>query len=414
MKRLFYKPSQIVTVNTAGKYFLRGNEMNEISILENHSILVENGIILEFPKNSEVVLEDYNDVIDLTNKCILPGFVESHTHLVFSGSRSNEFKLKLSGISYQEIAKNGGGILDTVKSVRNSTLEELVQNSRIRIQRFIEQGITTLEIKSGYGLSFSDEIKMLQVIKQLKNEFRIDIVSTFLGAHTFPPEYQNDKSRYISLITEEMLPFIKENNLAEFVDAFCETTAFSPAEVDNIFQKANELGFSLKLHTEQFNEIGGLEIALKNKAVSVDHLEILTQNGISLLSNSTTVATLLPGVSFFLNYNFAPARKLIDNNVIVALATDFNPGSSHILNFHFILQLAAMRMKMSFEEIISAATINAAKALNMEVNIGSLEIGKKADFVVLQSPNYSDLFYNIGQNIVEKTIKNGEIIYNVN
>ncbi|OGV97632.1 MAG: imidazolonepropionase, partial [Melioribacter sp. RIFOXYB12_FULL_38_5] len=269
-------------------------------------------------------------------------------------------------------------------------------------------------IKSGYGLSFYDEIKLLQVINHFRVHSSIDIVPTFLGAHTYPPEYKNDHGQYLKLIIEELLPYIIKNKLADHVDAFCEKTAFSSEDVDLIFTKAKKLGYKLRLHTEQFNVVGGLDVALKHKALSVDHLEVIADDDIPKLAKSNTAAVLLPGVSFFLNCPFAPARKLIENNAIVALATDYNPGSSHIPNLQLIMQLAALNYKMSSEEIISAATINSAYAMGVQENIGSLEIGKQADFAIFEAKDISEIIYNIGINLNKYTIKKGKIVYSRN
>jgi imidazolonepropionase len=414
MKTLLYNPSQILTISTSDKNFKRGNELSDVGILTNHSILVNNEIIDEIIPNEKINHAKFDSKIDLTGKILLPGFVECHTHSVFAGSRADEFNMKLAGKSYEEIDKAGGGINSTVKSVRKSTFEELLNFAKPRVQKFIEQGVTTLEIKSGYGLSFYDEIKILQVIKELNSFFPIDIKATFLGAHTFPPEYKNDQNQYIKIIINEILPFIAENNLAESCDAFCEKTAFSPSQVDDIFMAAKSQNFEVKLHTNQFNSIGGIETALKFDAQSVDHLEIINDDEIQKISKSNTVAVLLPGVSFSLKYNFAPARKLIENDAIVALATDFNPGSSHINNISLIWGLAALNMGMKIEEIISSYTINAAHALSFSEKIGSIEKGKYADFSIFNTKNYNDLIYSIGQNLCSMTIKNGNVIYDKN
>lgn len=411
MKKLIKNPSQIVTVDTNGMHFKKGKEYSDVNILTGHSILIEDGLIKDFVKNSSAEKVKVDFVIDTKDKVVLPGLVECHTHTAFAGSRANEFLMRLKGATYEQIAEAGGGIISTVKSVRQSSFEELIQIIKPRIDNFISQGITTLEIKSGYGLSYYDEIKLLQVINYFKKSMPIDIVPTFLGAHTFPPEYKNDHQNYIKLITEEMLPFIIKNNLAEFVDAFCEKSAFSADEVDKIFSKAAKLSYKLRLHTEQFNNIGGLNIAIKHKSFSADHLEVISETDIEKFSDSDVVAVLLPGVSFFLGYNYAPARKLIDSGAIVALSTDFNPGSSNISSLHFIMSLAALQMKMSAEEIISAVTINAAKVLDLHTKLGSIEIGKQADFAVLDAKEYSEIIYNIGSNLNSITIKKGEIIF---
>ncbi len=411
MKKLFYNPAQILTIDTKGKNLKKGKEQSDVGLLENYSIIIEDGLIKEFVETERVQQNEFSEVIDLSGKTILPGLVECHSHTLFSGSRAEEFRMKLSGIDYEEIARKGGGILSTVKSVRESSFDELVEIAKPRIDYFISQGITTLEIKSGYGLSFYDEIKLLQVIQHLNKIYPIEIISTFLGAHTYPPEYKKDKQKYIEIITEEMMPYIAENKLAEFCDAFCEATAFSADEIDIIFNAAKKHKLKLKLHTEQFNNIGGLETALKHKAISVDHLEVLKEEQIDLFKKSKTISVLLPGVSFFLNYDYAPARKLIENKIPIALATDFNPGSSHIANLNFIMSLAALKMKLSIEEVITSVTINSASALCREKTVGSLELDKKADFAIFDTDNYADIVYQVGKNICGMTIKEAEIIY---
>ncbi len=411
MKRLLKNPAQIITVDTGHKNVKRGQEMNEVGKLESHSIIIENDKIKALLPNTEIDKVDADETIDLSGKVILPGLVECHTHTVFAGSRADEFREKLTGTGYEEIAKRGGGINATVEAVRRSSFDELMEVVKARVEYFISQGVTTLEIKSGYGLSFYDEIKLLQVINSLNDLYEIDIIPTFLGAHTFPKEYKNDHSKYMDIILNELLPYVSEKKLAEFCDVFCEETAFSAEQTDEIFGKASELGLKLKLHTEQFNNIGGLATAVKHKAVSVDHLEVLAESDLKLIAESDTTAVLLPGVSFFLDYDFAPARKLIDNNAIVALATDYNPGSSHISNLNFIMSLAALKMKMTIEEIISAYTINAAHALGRQSKIGSIEPGKQADFAVFNTNEYADIIYSVGKNLNCMTIKNGSIIF---
>ncbi|MDP3149856.1 MAG: imidazolonepropionase [Ignavibacteria bacterium] len=411
MKTLLKNPAQIVTVSTGGKNHKRGKELNEISVLENHSLIFEDDTIKDLiPNNSVKNRSDYK-IIDVKDKIILPGLVECHTHTAFAGSRAEEFRLKLAGKSYEELAKLGGGINTTVTSVRNSSFDELVQLISPRINYFIVQGITSLEIKSGYGLDFENEIKLLRVIQHLQKIFPITIVPTFLGAHTIPNEMKKKRELYIEEIIQRMLPFLAENSLAKFCDGFCESTAFSADEIDLIFSQAKSIGLALKLHTEQFNSIGGLDVALKQQAVSVDHLEVIKDDDILKVAQSDSVAVLLPGVSFFLNYDYAPARKLIDANAIVALSTDYNPGSSNIADINFIMSLAALKMQMTIEETISAVTINAAKALLLSEEVGSLEIGKKADFAVFDAEDYSDIVYHIGKNLNGMTIKNGEVIY---
>lgn len=414
MLTLLRNPSQIITVSTNGKNLARGKDLNDIGVFSNHSIVIENSIIKDIIPNPSIPKFSFDKIIDVKDKIVLPGLVECHTHAAFAGSRANEFILRMKGATYEEIASAGGGILSTVKAVRGSSFDDLIKTLKPRIDNFISQGVTTLEIKSGYGLSFYDEIKLLQVINHFKIHSQIEIVPTFLGAHTYPPEYKNDHKGYLKLITDELLPYIIKNNLAEYVDVFCESTAFSSEDVDIIFTKAKKLKYKLRLHTEQFNNIGGLQTAIKHKALSVDHLEVVKEEDIKLLSKSETVAVLLPGVSFFLNYDYSPARKLIDSGAVVALSTDYNPGSSNILNLHLIMSIASLKMKMSIEEIINAVTINAAKAIDLNKNIGSIEIGKQADFAVFDAKEPAEIVYNIGNNLNVMTIKKGKIVYERN
>jgi len=413
MKTILYNPAVIVTVNTSGKNFKQGKELSDIGCLYEHSLVIEDDTIKDLVQTSSVDKKKFDKIIDATQKTILPGLVECHTHTAFAGSRADEFRQKLSGVGYEEIAKKGGGINTTVKAVRSSSFEELVNVIKPRIENFISQGVTTLEIKSGYGLNFENERKLLQVINFLNEIYPIDIIPTFLGAHTFPPEYKNDHQAYLDEIIKKMIPHFAEQKLAEFCDGFCEATAFSANEIDEIFSTAIKHGLKIKLHTEQFNSIGGLDVALKHNSISVDHLEVVKDNDIRKLSSSDTVAVLLPGVSFFLNYTYAPARILIEQNAIVALATDYNPGSSHISSLSLIMSIAALKMKMTIEETISAVTINSAKALCREKNIGSIEIGKKADFAVFDTLDYSDIVYSIGRNLNCLTIKNGKVAYQI-
>jgi imidazolonepropionase len=412
MKSLLFAPSQILTINTSGKNEKRSKEFSIVNALDGHSVVLEDDIIKDIIPNSSLNKNSFDAVLDLEGKIVLPGLIECHTHSTFTGSRADEFRQKLEGIDYEKMAESGGGINSTVKAVRKSTFAEIVNEVKPRIENFIAQGITTLEIKSGYGLDFENEIKLLQVNNYLNEIYAIDIIPTFLGAHTYPPEHIQNHDEYIKIITNKMLPHIAQQKLTRFCDGFCEATAFSADEIKTIFASAEENGFKLRLHTEQFNSIGGLDAALKFNAVSVDHLEVLDDEDVKKLAESGTVAVLLPGVSFFLNYEYAPARKLIDSNVVVALATDFNPGSSHISSLSLIMSIAALKMNMSIEETINAVTINAAKAVCMDDKVGSIEIGKKADFSIFNCHEYANIVYDIGRNLNCITIKNGNIIYN--
>jgi len=411
MKTLLFNPESLVTVNTSGKNFKRGNELSDIGCLNDHSVIIEDDLIKDIISTNSVNKNDFDKIINASGKTVLPGLVECHTHTAFAGSRADEFRQKLAGVGYEEIAKKGGGINTTVQAVRSSSFEELANLIKPRVDNLISQGITTLEIKSGYGLNFENERKLLQVINFLNEIYPIDIVPTFLGAHTFPKDFKDNRQGYIEEIISKMIPHFSNQKLAEFCDGFCEATAFSAEEIDLIFATATKYGLKLKLHTEQFNTIGGLDIALKHNAASVDHLEVIREEDTSKLGSSDTVAVLLPGVSFFLDYQYSPARKLIEENAIVALATDYNPGSSHISSLSLIMSLAALKMQMTIEETIGAVTINSAKALCREKSVGSIEIGKRADFAVFDTSDYSDIVYSIGRNLNCMTIKDGKIVY---
>jgi imidazolonepropionase len=411
MVSLLLNPAQIITVDTKGKNYKSGKEMHDINALTDHSIIFENEIIKDIIPNSSVNQNKYDSVLGIKDKVVLPGLVECHTHTAFAGSRADEFRQRLKGVNYEEISKAGGGINTTVTAVRNYSFEELVKIIKPRIDNFISQGVATLEIKSGYGLDFENEIKLLKVINYLNEIYPIDIISTFLGAHTFPIQFKENHKEYLNILIKRMLPYVAENNLSCFCDGFCESTAFSSEEIDLIFSEASRLGFKTRLHTNQFNSIGGIETALKHKSLSVDHLEVINNDEIEMISNDDIAAVLLPGASFFLDYRYAPARKLIDRGAVAALSTDYNPGTSNISSINFIMSLASIKMKLTIEETISAVTINSAKALGVNRFTGSLEVGKRADFAVFNTSDYSEIVYNIGTNLNSVTIKNGKVIY---
>jgi imidazolonepropionase len=411
MTTVIYNPAQIITVNSNGINYKKKDTINDIGVMENHSIVIEEGLIKDFVPSNSISRISADNIIDISGKVIMPGFVECHTHTVFAGSRANEFREKLKGKSYEDIVHAGGGINKTVNAVRDLSIDELVQLAIPKISYFIRQGVTTIEIKSGYGLDFENELKILRAIKKLKQIFPIDILPTFLGAHTYPTEYKNNHKEYLDLIIEKMLPEIVKENLTVFCDAFVEKTAFSAEEIEAVFQAAKSYDLKLSLHTEQFNNIGGIDLLKKFNIANVDHLEVLKEEDIKLMADTGTTAVLLPGVSLFQKYSYAPARKLIDNNVITALASDYNPGSCSISNISVIMGLAAINMQMTIEEVISAYTLNSANALLLSTDRGSIELGKKADFSVLNTNDYSDLIYNFGKNLNYMTIKNGNIIY---
>ncbi|MEK6569964.1 MAG: imidazolonepropionase, partial [Bacteroidota bacterium] len=335
-------------------------------------------------------------VLDASDKVVLPGFVDSHTHLVFAGSRENEFAMRSEGKTYQDIAKQGGGILSTVKEVRKATKKELKRLAEKRLDDMMRHGTTTVEIKSGYGLDMDNEIKMLEVINELEKEHYMTVVPTFLGAHAIPPEYKNTKGEYVRLLIDKLIPYVGKKNLARFCDVFCEREYFDPQESELILEEAKKYRMLLKIHADELSPCGGAELAARVGAISADHLEHVTDAGINGLQKANVVATLLPGVSFFLRHAYAPARKLIDAGVPVALASDFNPGSCMSFSIPMILTIACTQMSMTPEEAITAGTLNGAAALGISDRLGSLEPGKEADLVLYDIPNYRYLPYHFG------------------
>jgi imidazolonepropionase len=350
-------------------------------------------------------------VLDASSKVVLPGFIDSHTHLIFAGSREDEFEQRVRGESYQEIAAKGGGINATVRRVRQSTKEELKALARPRLQRMLSFGVTTVEVKSGYGLSLADEIKCLEAVAELNAEGPLELVPTFLGAHAVPPEYADNRDAYLRLLRDTMLPDVARQRLAEFCDIFCETGVFSVAESDGILKRARDLGLKLKLHADELTPFGGAELAARLGAVSADHLLCITERGIDALAASGTVATLLPGTAFFLGLPYAPARRLIERGVRVALASDCNPGTCPTENLPLIGAMACTQMKMTPAEVVAGLTIHAAAAVGRADRIGSVEIGKQADLIIFDVPDFRHLFYHFGVNHVERVIKRGRVVY---
>jgi imidazolonepropionase len=351
------------------------------------------------------------EVIDASGKIVLPGFIDSHTHLIFAGSREHEFEQRLQGMSYQQIAAQGGGINATVRCVRESSKEQLKTLARQRLDRMLRFGITTVEVKSGYGLTMADEIKCLEVIAELNAEGPLEVIPTFLGAHAVPPEYRSNRDGYLRLLLDEMLPEIARSRLARFCDVFCETGVFDLQESERILARARDLGFQLKVHADELTPLGGAELAARLGAISADHLLCVTDAGIDALAASGTVATLLPGTAFFLGMPYAPARRLIERGVPVALASDCNPGTCPTENLPLVGAMACTQMKMLPAEAITAMTLNAAAALGCSDQLGSLEVGKQADLVICDVPDYRHLFYHFGVNHVWRVIKRGRVVF---
>lgn len=351
------------------------------------------------------------EVIDATGKVVLPGFVDSHTHLIFAGTREDEFEQRLLGRSYQEIAERGGGINATVQKVRAASKEELKALARPRLRRLLQFGVTTVEVKSGYGLSLADELKCLEAVAELNAEGPPELVPTFLGAHAVPPEFRSNRAGYLRLLIDDMLPEIARCRLARFCDVFCETGVFSVAESEQILKKSRDLGFLLKLHADELTPLGGAELAARLGATSADHLLCISDRGIDALAASGTVATLLPGTAFFLGVHYAPARKLIERGVRVALASDCNPGTCPSENLPLVGTMACTQMKMRPNEVVAALTQNAALALGLADRIGSIEVGKQADLVIFDVPDYRQLFYHFGVNHAWRVIQRGRVVF---
>ena len=350
--------------------------------------------------------------IDASGKVVMPGLIDAHTHLVFGGSREREFEQRIQGLSYLEIAERGGGILSTVEATRKASFDELFSSGKKRLNRMLSKGVTTIEAKSGYGLSLQDELKILRVIKALNEAHPIDIVPTFLGAHTIPKEFKNDRTRYVDLIIQEMIPRVAEEGLAEFCDVFCEEKAFGLEESRRILEAGKRHGLKPKIHADQLSPGGGAELAAEVEAFSADHLEYVSPFGIDRMAEKGVVAVLLPGASFFLSMKrYPPAREMIEKGVTVALATDFNPGSSMTESLPLMMTMGCTLYKMIPGEVIRAATIQAARSIGRGDQIGTLDPGKRADLQVLDIPNYRYLPYHFGVDHAEWVIKKGRTVY---
>ena len=403
---------QLVCVSNIRECVKRGSAAHELVVVTNAAIHIHNGRITWVGPTAELPpIPPDTEVLDATGMTVLPGFVDSHTHLVFAGSREDEFEQRLAGLSYQEITAQGGGINATVRKVRTATKAELKDLARLRLQRLLSFGVTTVEVKSGYGLSPADEMKCLEVIAELNAEGPWELVPTFLGAHAVPPEYRDDRSGYVRLLLDTMLPEVARCGLARFCDVFCETGVFSLEESERILDRARDLGFQLKLHADELTPLGGAELAARVGAVSADHLLCITDKGIDALAASGTVATLLPGTAFFLGMPFAPARKLLERGVPVALASDCNPGTCPTENLPLVGAMACTQMRMLPAEALTGLTLNAAAALGCADRVGSIEVGKQADLLICDIPDYRHLFYHFGVNHVRHVVKRGRVVF---
>jgi len=408
--------SQLLTLGGRGPR--RGDSLSSLGLIEDGTLLVRDGLIAAVGTRAELeALPEARaaEKLDLGGRVALPGFVDSHTHLIHAASRTEEYELKIAGASYEEIARKGGGILNSVKKLRAETSEALKKRAHAALKKFAAHGTTTIEAKSGYGLDVASELKILRLHKELAAEQPLEIVSTFLGAHVVPAEYRGKAGgaeRYIQLIEQNLLPEIGEGRLAEFCDVFCDRGAFSVAQSKRVLQAGRQWGLAPRLHAEQLTRTGAARLAILMRAASCDHLEQVNNGDIRALGKSETVATLLPGCDFHLGLkHYAPARALIDAGAIVALATDYNPGTSPTLSMPMILSLACTQLHMTPAEAITAATINAAYALRREKSIGSLEVGKQADLAVFEVADYREIPYYFGVNHCWMTVKRGRVIH---
>lgn len=387
---------------------LRGQQLAHLPQLHDAWLLVEDAHIAGFGKMGTDQLPPADEMVDATGRMVLPAWCDSHTHLVFAASRESEFIDKINGLSYAEIAARGGGILNSAQRLQQTSEDELFQLAQARLKELMRLGTGALEIKSGYGLTVEAELKMLRVIRRLKQATGMPIKATFLGAHAFPPEYQHDHEGYIRLIIDEMLPVIAAEKLADYIDVFCEKGFFSPEETTRICQAGMQLGLKPKLHVNQLNSIGGIEMAVALPAISVDHLETMTEADIEQLAASPVIGTLLPGAAFFLRMNYQPARALVNAGCAIALASDFNPGSCPSGNMNLLLSLACIQLRLLPEEAINAATINGAFALELQNSVGSIARGKQANLIITQPvPSLAYLPYAYGSNLVSRVLING-------
>ena len=407
MSKLIINIKELIQIRDKELPYISAKEMNKLPSIKNAYLLIDNGLISEFGKMSEISNFKNIEIIDAENKFVMPCWCDSHTHSVFSGNRSDEYLQRIQGASYQEIANNGGGILKSSRQINSVSEDVLFFESKERIEALIKYGTGSLEIKSGYGLNYEGELKMLRVIKRLKESLPIEIKSTFLGAHAIPKNYK--KEDYFKVVVNEMLPDFADDQLIDFVDIFCEKNYFDDEDTRILCEKAAELGIPSKIHVNQFNSIGGIKAGVECKALSVDHLEVMNKNDLDLLKQGKTMPVLLPGCSFFLGIDYANAIDLLSNGIPFAIASDFNPGSSPSGNMNFILSLACNKLKLSTEQAINAATLNGAYAMGVSHTTGSITKGKAANIIITSEINsINDLPYFYGDNLIDKVLINGK------
>lgn len=409
MKTVFINIKELVQVRELDVVKVSGKDMGELPIIKDAFLMIKDDIIVDFGAMDTLDIKTADKVIDVSGKLILPTWCDSHTHLVFADSREEEFVDRIKGLTYQEIAQKGGGILNSAKKLQNKPEDELYNDAALTLSNLIKTGTGAIEIKSGYGLTLESELKMLRVVKRLKENFPLPMKATFLGAHAIPNLFKEKREAYIKLIIDEMLPAIAAQKLADYIDVFCEKGYYSPEETNQILKAGLQYGLIPKIHVNQFNAIGGVKVGVNNNALSVDHLEVLTDEDLSILSKSDTMPVALPTCSFFLGIPFANARKIIDSDIPLAIASDYNPGSSPSGNMNFVVSLACIKMKMTPEEAINAGTINAAYAINLSKEIGSISRGKLANFMITKPlKSYRYLPYAFTDNCIGKVYLKGK------
>ena len=413
MKTVIKNISELVQVEHQIRKWVSGSEMSKIDTIKDGFIEIQDGVITAFGSMDQWTgIDDWNntEIIDANGGMVFPSYCDSHTHLVFAGNRENEWEQRIKGASYEDIAKNGGGILNSAKKLQETSEDELLEKALQRAKEVMKMGTGAIEIKSGYGLTTEAELKMLRVIKRLKKLSPLTIKATFLGAHAIPQEYKTNKSAYLDLIIDEMLPQIAQEQLAEYIDIFCEEGYFSVEDTERLLEAAQSYGLIPKTHVNQFTIQGGVKASVKYKALSVDHLEIMNDEDIEALTGSECMPTLLPSCSFFLGIPYGPAKKLMEIDLPVALATDYNPGSSPSGNMNFVASLGCIKMGMTPEEVINATTINTAYAMGLSQELGSIAVGKKANlFITKPISSYAFIPYSFGHQYIDKIIINGKI-----
>ena len=409
MRRTLIKNIGLLQTPT-GSYSHKGSKQGANEKYTDAAIAIEDSKIAEITEDGKEPEGDFDEVIDAGGCLVTPGLVDGHTHLVFGGYRQHEIAMKLAGADYLDILRAGGGILDTVRKTREATEDELYEKSRAFLDEMLSFGITTCEAKSGYGLDVDSELKMLRVIRQLDDKHKMDVAPTFMGAHAVPPEYEERGDEYIDMLTDELLPQVRDQGIAEFCDIFCEDSVFNAAQSRRYLEKARDLGFSLKIHADEIEAIGGSQLAGELGAISAEHLIAIEEAGMDAMAEAGTTAMLLPATSFYLDKTYAPARTMVEKGIPVAIASDFNPGSCPSLNLQFAINLGSLKYRLTPEEVLTAVTINPACAIGRGDMVGTIEAGKQADLVIWDAPDFEMICYRFGSNLARHVVKKGVLV----